>query len=157
MNLSTGCASLSIDPQNPDKMFASMWDFRRKGWTFRSGGEGPDKPSGSGLYVTTDGGKTWARQDAATNKGFPTGPLGRIGVTVAPSNPNIVYAIIESQRSALFRSDDGGKTWSERDRSQFMVWRPFYFANITVDPKNCLLYTSPSPRDRTRSRMPSSA
>ena len=135
-NLSTGCASLSIDPKNPDRMFASLWDFRRKGWTFRSGGEGPDKPSGSGLYLTTDGGRTWTRQTPETHKGFPSGPLGRIGVTVAPSDPNIVYAMIESQRSALFRSDDGGRTWSERDRSQFMVWRPFYFANLTVDPKN---------------------
>ena len=136
VNLSTGCASISIDPQNPDKIFAAMWDFRRKGWTFRSGGETPDSPSGSGLFITTDGGKTWAKQDPKLNKGFPEGPLGRIGVTVAPSNPNIVYAVIESKRSALFRSDDGGKTWAERDRSQLMVWRPFYFANLTVDPKN---------------------
>lgn len=135
-NLSTGCASISIDPRNPDKMFAAMWDFRRKGWTFRSGGETPDSPSGSGLFVTTDGGKSWTRQDPASNKGFPDGPLGRIGVTIAPSNPDIVYAVIESKRSGLFRSDDGGKTWSERDRSQLMVWRPFYFANLTVDPKN---------------------
>ncbi len=135
-NLSTGCASISLDPQNPDKIFAALWDFRRKGWTFRSGGDGPDKPSGSGLYVSNDGGKSWTQQTPAANKGFPTGPLGRIGVTIAPSNPNIVYAMIESARSALFRSDDGGKTWAERDRSQLMVWRPFYFANLTVDPKN---------------------
>ena len=134
-NLSTGCASISIDPKSPDKIFAAMWDFRRKGWTFRSGGENVDKPSGSGLFVTSDGGKSWSRLSPQTNKGFPEGALGRIGVTIAPSSPNIVYAIIESRRSALFRSDDGGKTWSERDRSQMMVWRPFYFANLTVDPK----------------------
>ncbi len=135
-NLSTGCASIAIDPQNPNKMFAALWDFRRKGWSFRSGGDGPDKPSGSGLYVSNDGGKRWTQQSAKANKGFPEGPLGRIGVTIAPSNPNIVYAFVESQRSALFRSDDGGRTWAERDRSQSMVWRPFYFANLTVDPKN---------------------
>ncbi|MEP6967888.1 MAG: sialidase, partial [Pseudomonadota bacterium] len=56
--------------------------------------------------------------------------------TIAPSDPRIVYALIEAVRSALYRSDDGGKTWSERDRSQGMVWRPFYFANLIVDPKN---------------------
>jgi photosystem II stability/assembly factor-like uncharacterized protein len=135
-NLSTGCASLAIDPTNPRKLIAALWDFRRKGWTFRSGGETPNSPSGSGLFVSNDGGSSWERITPAANKGFPAGPLGRIGVTIAPSDPNIVYAIIESARSALFRSDDGGKTWQERDRSQSMVWRPFYFANLTVDPKN---------------------
>src|SRR5229473_1580985 len=55
---------------------------------------------------------------------------------IAASKPNVVYALIESTRSALFRSEDGGKTWEERDRSNWMVWRPFYFANLIVDPKN---------------------
>ena len=135
-NLSTGCASISIDPNNPNKLFAAMWDFRRTGWDFRSGGKGPDAPSGSGLYVSENGGANWTQLDPKANKGFPSGPLGRIGVTIAPSNPKIVYALIESARSALFRSEDGGATWEERDRSQNMVWRPFYFANLTVDPKN---------------------
>jgi photosystem II stability/assembly factor-like uncharacterized protein len=74
--------------------------------------------------------------DATTAKGLPAKPWGRIAVTAAPSNPNVIYALIESNRSALFRSDDAGKTWQERDRSQMMVWRPFYFANLIVDPKN---------------------
>jgi photosystem II stability/assembly factor-like uncharacterized protein len=135
-NLSTGCASISIDPKNPGKLFAAMWDFRRTGWNFRSGGTGPDAPSGSGLFVSENGGSSWTKLDPKANKGFPSGSLGRIGVTIAPSNPKIVYALIESARSALFRSDDGGVTWEERDRSQSMVWRPFYFANLTIDPKN---------------------
>src|SRR3989454_1123866 len=75
-----------------------------------------------GLYKTTDGGKPW----------------GRVAVTVAPSKPNVVYAFIEAAvpKNGLYRSDDGGKTWEARDRSQLMIWRPFYFANLIVDPKN---------------------
>ena len=69
-------------------------------------------------------------------RGFPPKPWGRIAVAAAPSNPDVVYALIESTRSALYRSADGGKTWQERDRSQMMVWRPFYFANLIVDPKD---------------------
>ena len=135
-NLSTGCSSLSLDPNNPDRLFAGMWDFRRKGWTFRSGGESASAPSGSGLYVTSDAGKSWSKLDASTAAGLPQGPWGRVAVAIAPSASNIVYAFIEGVRSALFRSDDGGKTWAERDRSNLMVWRPFYFANLIVDPKN---------------------
>ena len=135
-NLSTGCSSLAMDPTNPEKLFATLWDFRRKGWTFRSGGESPDAPSGSAMFVTQDGGATWSPLNASTAPGLPKGPWGREAVSIAPSNPNIVYAFVESDRSALFRSEDGGRTWSERDRSQNMVWRPFYFANLVVDPKN---------------------
>jgi photosystem II stability/assembly factor-like uncharacterized protein len=135
-NLSTGCSGLSLDPANPDVLFAGMWDFRRKGWTYRSGGEGPDAPSGSGLFRTADGGKTWAPLDATGNKGLPKGPWGRVEVVVAPSDGKIVYALIENKDSALYRSSDGGATWEERDKSQHMVWRPFYFARLVVDPTN---------------------
>ena len=135
-NLSTGCSMISMNPQNPKVLFAGMWDFRRKGWTFRSGGESPTAPSGSALYLSTDGGTTWSELDEKTAPGLPPKPWGRIAVAIAPSNPDAVYALIESTRSALFRSSDGGKTWQERDRSNMMVWRPFYFANLIVDPKN---------------------
>jgi photosystem II stability/assembly factor-like uncharacterized protein len=134
-NLSTGCSGLSMDPQNSSVLFAGLWDFRRKGWTFRSGGDGPDAPSGSGLFHSTDGGKTWNELEAGKN-GLPPKPYGRIEVEIAPSNNKIVYAFIEGVDSALFRSDDGGNTWDKRDKSQLMVWRPFYFANLIVDPKN---------------------
>ena len=135
-NASTGCSMMSLDRQNPKTLYAGMWDFRRKGWTFRSGGEGPNSPSGSGLFKTTDGGTTW--NDISSSTGLPSKPWGRVAVTVAPSNPNIVYAFVEAEppKNALYRSDDGGKTWQQRDRSQNMVWRPFYFANLIVDPKN---------------------
>jgi photosystem II stability/assembly factor-like uncharacterized protein len=135
-NLSTGCSMLSMDRSNPKTLYAGMWDFRRKGWTFRSGGDGPNAPSGSGLFKSTDGGATWNEISGA--QGLPGKPWGRVAVTVAQSNPNVVYAFIEAEppKNALYRSDDGGKTWQQRDRSQAMIWRPFYFANLIVDPKN---------------------
>jgi len=136
VNLSTGCSMMSMNPRDSKSIFVGMWDFRRKGWTFRSGGENSTAPSASGFFRTTDGGATWNELDEKSSQGLPPKPWGRIAVTVAPSNPDVVYALIESNRSALFRSDDGGKTWQERDRSQLMVWRPFYFANLIVDPKD---------------------
>ena len=137
-NASTGCSLASLDPQNPKTIYAGMWDFRRQGWTFRSGGNGPDAPSGSGLFKSTDGGASWTELDANAAKGLPAKPWGRVAVTVAPSKPNVVYAFIEAAvpKNGLYRSDDGGKTWEARDRSQLMIWRPFYFANLIVDPKN---------------------
>jgi photosystem II stability/assembly factor-like uncharacterized protein len=137
-NASTGCSMISLDPKNPKTIFAGMWDFRRKGWTFRSGGDGADAPSGSGLFKSDDGGATWSELNQASAKGLPAKPWGRVAVAVAPSKPNVVYAFIEASppKNALYRSDDGGKTWEARDRSQSMIWRPFYFANLIVDPKN---------------------
>ena len=134
-NLSTGCSGLAMDPTNPEILFAGMWDFRRKGWTSRSGGEGPNAPSASNLQRTTDGGKTWTRLTKDANKGLPSGPWGRVEVVVAPSDAKMVYALIESADSALYASADGGVTWEERDKSRNMVWRPFYFARLVVDPK----------------------
>jgi len=137
-NASTGCSMMSMDKSNPKTLYAGMWDFRRKGWTFRSGGESAEVASGSGLFKSTDGGATWSELDAKSASGLPAKPWGRVAVTVAPSKPNVVYAFIEAvpPANALYRSDDGGKTWSIRDRSQYMIWRPFYFANLIVDPKD---------------------
>ncbi len=135
-NLSTGCASVAMDPKQPDSLFASLWDFRRKGWEFRSGGESADAPSGSGLFHSRDGGAHWTELTPGANAGLPEKPYGRIALAIAPSDPKIVYALIESTDSALYRSDDGGQTWEARDKSQMMVWRPFYFANLIVDPTN---------------------
>jgi photosystem II stability/assembly factor-like uncharacterized protein len=135
-NLSTGCTDIAIDPTNPDVMVASLWDFRRKGWEYRSGGESPTAASASGLFRSTDGGNTWTEITPEANKGFPKKPYGRIAVAIAPSNAKRVYAFVESPDSALFVSDDGGMTWDKRDKSNWMVWRPFYFAKLIVDPKN---------------------
>jgi photosystem II stability/assembly factor-like uncharacterized protein len=135
-NASTGCGSVAMDPSNPDVLLAGLWDFRRQGWTFRSGGNGPHAISGSGLYRSTDGGKTWTEQLVQSHKGLPPKPYGRIALAFAPSDPKTVYAFVESTESQLVISHDGGATWEGGDKSQWMVWRPFYFANLVVDPKN---------------------
>jgi len=129
-NGSTGCGMLASSAQEPATLFASMWDFRRQAWTFRSGGPG------SGLFKSTDGGDHWTELAAGSATGLPEKPYGRIALAVAPSKPQTVYAMIESAKSALFRSDDGGARWTKLDASQYMVWRPFYFGNLIVDPKN---------------------
>jgi len=134
-NLSTGCSSVALDPRNPDVLFAGLWDFRRQGWTFRSGGDGPAAASGGALVRSEDGGKTWTELEPGKN-GLPAKPYGRLEVRFAPSDGAVVYAFIEGVDSALYRSDDGGKTWDKRDKSQQMVWRPFYFARLVVDPTN---------------------
>src|SRR6516165_5666505 len=130
MNGSTGCAMLASSPQEPNTIFAGMWDFRRQGWTFRSGGPG------SGLYRSDDGGDHWTELTTANSQGLPPKPWGRIALAVAPARPQVVYAMVESKDSALFRSDDGGQNWKRLDASQYMIWRPFYFANLIVDPAN---------------------
>ncbi|MDQ3172213.1 MAG: sialidase [Acidobacteriota bacterium] len=137
-NASTGCSMISMDRQNPKTIYAGMWDFRRKGWTFRSGGDGPNALSSSGLFKSTDGGASWTELDEKSAKGLPAKPWGRVAVTTAPSKPSVVYAFIEAEppKNGLYRSDDGGQTWAALDRSQNMIWRPFYFAHLIVDPKN---------------------
>ena len=129
-NLSTGCGMIVMSSQDPRTLYASTWDFRRQGWTFRSGGPG------SGLFKSTDGGEHWSELTPAGGTGLPAKPYGRIAVAVAPSRPQVVYAMIESKKSGLFRSDDGGASWKALDASQYMVWRPFYFAHLVVDPKD---------------------
>jgi photosystem II stability/assembly factor-like uncharacterized protein len=136
LNLSTGCSSVAMDPANPEHLLAGAWDFRRKPYEYRSGGDGPDKPSGSRFAESRDGGRTWQDLDATTRKGLPNYPWGRLEIAFAPSNPKQIYAFIENPRPALFVSENGGLTWEERDRSQGMVWRPFYFGRIEVDPKD---------------------
>lgn len=135
-SVSTGCASLSLDEKNPDTLYAGLWDFRRKGWTFRSGGESPTSASASALMVSRDAGKTWSEITPEGHPGFAKKPYGRIAVNVAPSDSRRIYAFVESTDSALYVSSDGGASWEARDKSQWMVWRPFYFARMTVDPNN---------------------
>lgn len=124
----TGCGDLAMDPRNPDKLFAGMWEHRRWPWSFRSGGPG------SGLHVTLDGGETWTRRGEP--EGLPGGELGRIGLAIAPSDPRVVYALVEAGKSALLRSDDGGATFRTVNREAGIAPRPFYFCDLRVDPQD---------------------
>ncbi len=124
----TGAADLVMDPSNPNKLFAAMWEHRRQPWFFTSGG------AGSGLYVTYDGGDGWKR--LTEQDGLPKGPLGRIGLATSRSAPGVIYALVEANKSALLRSDDGGRRWRTVNDSNGIAPRPFYFAHIRVDPTN---------------------
>ncbi|HSN85490.1 MAG TPA: hypothetical protein VL025_01980, partial [Thermoanaerobaculia bacterium] len=124
----TGVADLVADPSNPNKMIAAMWDYRRWPWFFRSGGPG------SGLFITHDGGESWTR--LTEEDGLPKGHLGRSGVAFAPSDPRIVYALVEAEKNALLRSDDGGRTWKTVNSDNDVSPRPFYYADIRVDPSD---------------------
>ena len=120
----TGCSDIDIDPDNPDILYAGMWQFRRRAWDFNSGGPG------SGLYKSSDGGETW---EQLTND-LPEGEKGRIAVRVSPASPNIVYALIESENTALYRSRDHGASWVLQNSSTMIGERPFYFTLIIPDP-----------------------
>ncbi len=124
VDVRTGCADLAIDPEKPNILYAAMWQHRRTPWSFNSGGRG------SGLHKSTDGGKSWKK----LTKGLPEGELGRIAVAPAPSSPNIVYAFVEADKSAFYRSTDRGESWTRGSNSTSAVGRPFYFATMTVDP-----------------------
>ncbi len=122
----TGCSDISMDPENPEILYAAMWDFRRKPYTFRSGGPG------GGLYKTVNGGNSWNR---LTNE-LPADTLGRISVDVSPADPNVVYAVIECDTTGLYRSADKGVSWERMSTDAAVGERPFYFNYILADPNN---------------------
>jgi photosystem II stability/assembly factor-like uncharacterized protein len=127
-NNKSGAADLIMDPKNPNKIIASMWEHKREPWFFKSGG------AGSGVYITHDGGDNW--KQITEKEGFPKGELGRIGVAIAPSNPNIIYALVEAKKNALYKSEDGGFKWKKINEKPGIGNRPFYYSEIYVDPQN---------------------
>jgi photosystem II stability/assembly factor-like uncharacterized protein len=120
-----GISDMEIDPRNPNILYAGVWRFERKPWTFTSGSEK------GGLFRSIDGGRTWNK---LTN-GLPK-LMGRIGVRTAPSNPEIVYVIAETKEGAMFRSDDKGDTFRNVYRPSNIVGRGFYYTDVRVDPQN---------------------
>jgi photosystem II stability/assembly factor-like uncharacterized protein len=118
-----GVADLDIDPQNPNIVYAALWRFERKPWTFTSGSEE------GGLFRSVDGGRTWKK----ITKGLPK-LIGRLGVKVAPSNPQLVYVMTESMEGTLYRSEDRGETFHLVSQEREIVSRGFYYTDLRVDP-----------------------
>jgi len=126
VNNETGCADIAINPANPKIMLASFWQFRRKPYAFASGGPG------SGLYKSTDGGETWNK----VTQGLPDGELGRLVVTINPSKPAEVLAIVEAKTPGLYLSKDEGSSWEKLAATENITARPFYFSTLVFDPKD---------------------
>lgn len=120
-----GAADLEINPKNPNILYATMWYFQRKPWDFDSGSDR------GGVYRSIDGGRTWQK----LTKGLPK-MMGRVAVKVAPSNPNVVYVLAEAKEGSLFRSDDGGDSFTMVYKNRNIVNRGFYYTELRVDPKN---------------------
>lgn len=123
-----GAVDLIIDRTNPDVLYASTWQVYRKAWKMWGGG--PDCK----LWKSLDGGDTWI--DLTKNPGMPEGPIGKIGVTVSPANPDRVWAIVEANEGGVFRSDDGGWTWKRTNSERKLRQRAFYYSRIYADPWN---------------------
>jgi photosystem II stability/assembly factor-like uncharacterized protein len=128
-NDTSGCAELIMDPSNPNKLIANMWQHQRKPYNFNSGG------AGSGIYITVDGGKTWKK--LGKDDGLPADPIGRCGLAFAPGRSNNVYAKVEATKNGFYKSEDGGFSWKLVNSDPAQVTdRPFYYNEIYVDPKN---------------------
>lgn len=121
-----GCADVSVDPSNPQIVYATTWEFRRTPYSFNSGG------GGSGIYKSSDGGKTWKE----LSKGLPPKPFGRVALAVAPSASTNLLAIVESAETGLYISADGGESWKQQSATMNVVSRPFYFSTLVIDPKD---------------------
>ncbi|ULQ54921.1 hypothetical protein KJS94_09750 [Flavihumibacter rivuli] len=126
INEKAGCADVSVDPSNPNIVYATTWEFRRMPYLFNSGG------NGSGIYKSTDGGKTWKE----LTKGLPAKPFGRTALALAPSAPNNLLAIVEAKETGLYISSDGGESWKQQSATLNVVSRPFYFSTLVIDPKD---------------------
>ena len=123
-----GAVDIALDPSNPRVLYAGFWQVRRNPWHFDSGG------AGSGLWKSTDGGDTWT--DLSHAPGMPRGPLGRIGVTVSPANPERVWSIVEATEGGVFRSENAGRTWTKVNDQSILRQRAWYYSHIFADPQS---------------------
>ena len=132
----TGGIDVEFDPANPDTLYAALWEAWRTPYTMNSGG------AHCGLYKSTDAGKSWkmvlgkdadGKPDA---QGWPTGLIGKVGVTVSPVNPKRVFAIVEALDGGIFRSDDGGDTWIKTNEDRNWRQRAWYYTHVVADPKD---------------------
>lgn len=126
INEKAGCADVAVDPNNPDVVYATTWEFRRTPYSFNSGGKG------SSIYKSMDGGKTWKE----LTKGLPAKPFGRVALALSPSNPKKLLAIVEAKETGLYISEDGGENWKSQSATMNVVSRPFYFSTLQFDPKD---------------------
>lgn len=123
----TGASDVAMDTNNPNILFAGLWQARRLPWDLQSGG------AGSGLYVSRDGGDSWKQ---LTGKGLPEGIWSKVGVGVAPSDSRMVYALIEAEQGGLFRSTDGGESWEKVSADRQLRQRAWYYTTLTIHPTN---------------------
>jgi photosystem II stability/assembly factor-like uncharacterized protein len=128
----TGCSDVDIDPTNANIVYAGMWTFRRWAWYTESGG------GETAVYKSFDGGATWARLSGPdASRGLPKGLMDRIGIAVSRSSPSVVYVVSEAKdEGELWRTDDAGATWRMVSRDPNINFRPFYYADVRVDPQN---------------------
>ncbi|MBK8502980.1 MAG: hypothetical protein IPL46_12645 [Saprospiraceae bacterium] len=126
VNETTGACDLSLDVRNPRILYAAYWDHQRHPWQMRSGGEG------SSIWKTSNGGEVWTK----LSEGLPDSIMGKIGVVVSPADNSRVYAVIESNQGGLYRSDNGGKSWSLINEDRILRSRSWYYMHIFADPFN---------------------
>ncbi len=129
VNENTGSSDLTMDPKNPDILYAAMWEVEIKTWNLKSGG------AGSGIYRTKDGGKTWEPLRNGLESG-PTHPVGKTSVDLAYTNPKVVYALVEDIEPRLYRSEDGGDSWKLMQKNNSMGQRAGYYTRLRVSTKD---------------------
>ncbi len=126
----TGAAELALDPKDPNRLLAGMWSVHINTWGLNSGGPG------GGVYRSTDGGETWEPLHRYGLPGGPKNPVGKTAVAIAPSNPEVVYALFEIDSPALYRSEDFGNTWTLQTRNHDIAERAPYYTRMAVSPAN---------------------
>ena len=123
-------SDISMDPNNPRILFATLWQTRRNFWNLSSGGPG------SGLFRSMDGGDTW--EEISRAPGLPDGPLGKLGVAVSPANSGRVWALVETigEKTGLYRSENYGARWKLVSNNRDLMHRPWYYTHVFADPRN---------------------